>query len=56
MALFNNTKPNKITLHYDTTTRSKTNGEWPSLMLNFNNGKSFRLRPLSFAYEGRQNL
>ena len=26
MALFNNTKPNKVTLHYDTTSRSNIDG------------------------------
>ena len=56
VALFNNTKPNKLTLHYDTTARSNIDGEWPSLMLKFNNENSFRLRPLFFGYEDRQNL
>ena len=33
VALFNNTKPSKVTLHYDTTSRSNSDGEWPSLIL-----------------------
>ena len=56
VALFNNTKPGKVTLHYDTTSRSNIDGEWPSLILNFNNGKSFNLRPLFFTYEDRENI
>ena len=32
MALFNNTKPGKVTLHYDTTSRCNNDGEWPSLI------------------------
>ena len=32
VALFNNTKPSKVTLHYDTTSRSNNDGEWPSLI------------------------
>ena len=33
VALFNNTKPSKVKLHYDTTSRSNTNGEWSSLII-----------------------
>ena len=56
VALFNNIKPGKLTLHYDTTPRINIDGKWPSLILNFNNGKSFRLRPLFLAYEDRENI
>ena len=56
VALFNNTKLGKVTLHYDTTSRSNTDGEWPSLILIFNNRKSFHLRSLLFAYEDRENI
>ena len=31
VALFKNTKPGKVTLHYETTSRINTDGEWPSL-------------------------
>ena len=48
VALFKNTKPGKVTLHYDTTSRSNTDGESPSLILNFNNRESFHLCPLIF--------
>ena len=44
------------TLHYDTTTRKRINGEWPSLILRMESGKKFRLRPLSLAVEDRQNI
>ena len=44
------------TLHYDTTTRKRINGEWPSLILRMESGKKFRLRPLSLAVEERQNI
>ena len=43
VALFNKTKPDKETLHYENTSRNNINREWPSLILNFNNRKSFRL-------------
>ena len=44
------------TLHYDTTTRKRINGEWPSLILRMESGKKFHLRPLSLAVEDRQNI
>ena len=54
VVLFNNTKPNKVT--YFTTSRSNIDREWPSLILNFNKGKSFRLHPLFFAYEDTEKI
>ena len=46
----------RVTVHYDTTTRNNIDGEWPSLILVFSDARRFRLRPLFFAYEDRQNI
>ena len=51
----------KVTLHYDTTSRSKIDGEWPSLILNFlsqdkANTNMFMLRALFFADEDREQI
>ena len=43
VALFNNIKSNKATLNYETTSKSNTDGKWPTFILNFNNGKNFHL-------------
>ena len=56
VALFNDTRPGKVILYYDSTSRSNIDGEWPSLILKFNNGKSFRLRPLFFEFEDRETI
>ena len=55
VVLFNNTKPNKVT-YYNTTSRSNIDREWPSLILNFNKGKSFHLHPLFFAYGDTEKI
>ena len=46
----------KSTLHYDATTRSKIDGDWPALILIFSDGRRFTLRPLFFAYEDRAQI
>ena len=52
----------KVTLHYDTTKRSRIKGEWPALILNFlddeipENNCFLRLRPLFFAFEDRNQI
>ena len=51
----------KITLHYDTTTRSRLEGEWPSLILNILSEDPAKcrfipLRALFFAFEDRQQI
>ena len=46
----------RVTVHYDATSRNNIDGEWPSLILVFSESRRFRLRPLSFAYEDRQNI
>ena len=56
LTLYTKNKDVKVTLHYDTTTRCHIDGDWPCLILNFGNNKCFRLRPLFFAYEDRENI
>ena len=51
----------KVTLHYDTTTQLRIEGEWPCLILNFldknpDNCHMISLRPLFFAFEDRQQI
>lgn len=51
----------KATLHFDTTTRSRIDGDWPSLILNFKDDdprecRMIPLRPLFFAYEDRSQI
>jgi len=51
----------RVTLHYDTTSRSRIDGEWPALILNFLNDDPekcgmFRLRALFFAFEDRNQI
>ena len=45
-----------MTIHYDTTTRKRLNGEWPSLILKTCSGKKFRLRSLNMAAEDCKNI
>ena len=44
------------TLHYDTTQRNKIDGEWVSVILRLSNGVQFDLRPLTMAFEDRENI
>ena len=51
----------KATLHYDSTTRSRLEGEWPSLLINLlskeiSKCKFIRLRALFFASEDRLQI
>ena len=51
----------RVTMHYDTTGRSRVEGEWPAIILNFlNNDKNkcrmYRLRALFFAHENREQI
>ena len=51
----------RCTLHFDTTGRSRVEGEWPALILNFlskdeNKCKMYRLRAIFFAYETREHI
>ena len=60
-ALGNLDNGSRLTLHYDTTSRSRIEGEWPALILNFLNShpekcKMIKLRALFFAYEDRDQI
>ena len=46
----------KSTLHFDSTQKSKIDGDWPCLILIFKNNLRFSLTPLFFAYEDRENI
>ena len=50
-------KPNiKATVHFDTTSRSSIDGDWPSIILSLSSGFEYRLRPLFFAFEDREQI
>ena len=34
-------------LHFNTTSRKKIKGEWPLIIIRMNDGKKFKIRPLS---------
>ena len=55
-ALYNMPDDVKSTLHFDSTQRSKIDGDWPCLILIFTNNLRFSLRPLFFAYEDGENI
>ena len=57
-ALISKKSTAKVTLHFYTTQRSRISGDWPSLILNFNDDdplecRMVSLRPIKMAYEGR---
>ena len=56
LALLDTTPSDVVTFHYDTTTRKRLNGEWPSLVIQTSSGKKFRLRSLNMAVEDRRNI
>ena len=56
LALKNVKVGNKCTCHFDSTQRSKIDGDCPCLILIFSNKQRFSLRPLVFACEGRENI
>ena len=60
-AVVKKSESTKITLHYDSTSRSRIDGEWPCLILNFldpdpSKCQMISLRPLFFAFEDRQQI
>ena len=59
-ALMNKKSNEKVILHFDSTTRNRTDGDWPSLILNIHPplkvSNKFTLQPLFFAFEYRQNI
>ena len=56
VALLKKNNQVKATLHFDSTGRSSIDGEWPSIILTFSNKEEYRLRPLFFAYEDREQI
>ena len=46
----------KRIMHYDTTTRGSIDREWPSIILKLSSGQEYRLHPLFFAYEYREQI
>ena len=55
-ALYNKDSNVKVFLHFDTTSRSSIDGEWPAIILRFSSWDEFRLRQLFFAYEDRVQI
>ena len=58
-ALFSKKETTKVTLHYDRTSKSRIDGDWPSLIFNFKDKGPLEcwmisLCPLFFAYEDRE--
>ena len=42
--LFKKSSVEKVTLHFDTTSRCNIDGEWPAIILNFSSNIRFNLR------------
>ena len=55
-ALFNTPESVKCTLHYDTTSRCKTDGNWPRIVFSFSNNRRFVLHPLFYAFEDKAQI
>ena len=60
-ALHSKKSTTKVTLHYDTTSRSRIDGDWPALIFNFKDddpleNRMISLRPIKFAYENREPI
>ena len=60
-ALINKKPTTKVTLHFDTTQKSRIDGDWPCLILNFCDddqveSKMISQRPLFFAFEDRNQI
>ena len=60
-ALSNKAKSTRVTLHYDTTSRCRIKGDWPSIILNFLDDDKekccmYNLRTLFFAYEDPKQI
>ena len=59
MALYHKQPGSKAIWHYDTTSRSSIDGDWPSLIIRITNCDKpveFRLRPIYFAFEDREQI
>ena len=46
----------KAIIHYETTSRSSADGEWPSLIMSFSDDREHRLRPIVFSFEDRKQI
>ena len=60
-SLMNKKVTTKVTLHFDTTSRSRIEGDWPALILNFldedpADSKMISLRPIHFAFEDKEQI
>ena len=60
-SLIDKSSSSKVTLHYDTTSRSRIDGEWPAIIINIMDDnpslcKMINLRPLFFAFEDRVQI
>ena len=55
-ALFNTPESVKCTLHYETTSRCKIDGNWPRIVFSFSNNRRFVLHPLFYAFEDRAQI
>ena len=55
-ALFNTPESVKCTLHYETTSRCKTDGNWPRIVFSFSNNRRFVLHPLFYAFEDKAQI
>ena len=54
--LLSKVSPTKVTVHFDTTQRSRIHGEWPAIILNFMNKEQSEyipLRPITLAFEDK---
>ena len=55
-ALYTKATTSRCTLHYDTTSRARIDGEWPSIIFSFSDKQRYVLRPIFFAYETRSQI
>ena len=56
IALCNKIPSVKAFLHFDTTNRNNIDEDWPTIILRMSDGQEFRLRPLFFAFEDREQI
>ena len=55
-AIFNKSTLVKAIVHFDNTGRNSIDGEWPYLILKFSDGIEYRLWPIFFAFENREQI
>ena len=56
IALYQKPDNVKRIMHYDTTSWSSIDVEWPSIILKLSSGQEYQLRPLFFAYEDSEQI